>query len=85
MSRLVQATARKYTNGLTELNLMVKAAERAVVEEGVGAPLVANNINFFTKSFLISTCAHLEMCIKDIVFEMAAELDERLSVASVPS
>lgn len=81
----VVTAAQAYKKGLSELESMVRATEREVINESGHALLVTDNINFFTKSFIISTCAHLEMCIKDVVFAVAADLDERLSVASVPS
>ncbi|MBA3623392.1 MAG: hypothetical protein H0W48_02800 [Methylibium sp.] len=80
----VNAAAQVYKKGLIDLESMVRATEKAVISESDHALLVTN-INFFTKSFLISTCAHLEMCVKEIVFTLAADLDERLSLASVPT
>ena len=64
---------------------MVKKTELAVIEGANTTPLVTDNVNFFTKSFLISACAHLEMCIKEIVFELAADIDARLSMAAIPA
>lgn len=64
---------------------MVCATEREVISGNKNVLLVTDNINFFTKSFLISACAHLEMCIKDIVFAVARDIDVRLSTASIPA
>lgn len=72
-----------YKEGLSELESMVCATEREVVEDG-NLALVTRNINFFTKSFLISVCAHLEICIKELVFAVASDIDSRLSAASIP-
>jgi hypothetical protein len=85
MSITVKAAAEAYKKGLSDLASMVTATERAVVRESGDALLVTDNLNFFTKSFLISICAHLEMCVKEVVFTVAQRLDERLSLASVPS
>lgn len=71
-------------NSLTELSVMVTAIEREVVAETQSIALITDNINFFTKSFLITLCAHLEMCIKDVVLAMADGIDARLSTAAVP-
>jgi len=79
------AVVAAYKKGLIELDLMVRATEHNVVHGSNDSLLVTNNINFFTKSFLISACAHLEMCIKDIVFEAAVNIDARLSTASIPT
>ncbi len=80
----IEAVVDTYKKGLVELNLMVSATEHEVIHGTHGVPLVTDNINFFTKSFLISTCAHLEMCVKEIVFAVATDIDTRLSSASVP-
>lgn len=81
----IEAVVEVYKKGLTELDAMVCATEREVIGGSNNVLLVTNNINFFTKSFLISVCAHLEMCIKDIVFEVAGDIDTRLSAASIPA
>ncbi len=64
---------------------MVGKTELAVIGGAETTPLITNNVNFYTKSFLISACAHLEMCIKEIVFEIAKDIDARLSSAAIPS
>lgn len=78
------ATIKPFTEGLLELEAMVQETEREVIGNSSGIPLIRNNVNFFTKSFLISACAHLEMCIKEIVFSVSQDIDARLSVAAVP-
>lgn len=85
MSSRVASVAQVYKAGLSELCSMVTATEREVINSNGHVLLITDNINFFTKSFLISLCAHLEMCIKDIVFAMATDLDERIALASIPS
>ena len=80
-----KAIASPFKNGLNELASMVRTTEMEVIGGGIPNPLISNHINFFTKSYLISACAHLEMCIKDIVFSIASDIDARLSSASIPS
>lgn len=80
----LDAKARIFKEGLLELEAMVQKAELEVIGGSHTTPLVTDNVNFFTKSFLISACAHLEMCIKEIVFEIARDIDARLSIAAVP-
>lgn len=80
-----EAVVEAYKNGLIELDSMVRATELEVIHGNNESLLVTNNINFFAKSFLISTCAHLEMCVKDIVFAVAGDIDARLSTASIPT
>jgi hypothetical protein len=81
----LQQVTEIFKNGLQELDAMAKAAEHEVINSEAATLLVANNVNFFTKSFLISACAHLEMCIKEIVSKLAEDIDVRLSIASIPS
>ena len=81
----LNAKAGTFKNGLIELEVMVQQTELAVIGDAETTPLITNNVNFFTKSFLISACAHLEMCIKEIVFEIAKDIDARLSSAEIPS
>lgn len=69
---------------LKELDAMVAATEREVISGNHGVKLITDNVNFFTKSFLISLCAHLEMCIKDTVYSIAQDIDARLAHAAVP-
>ena len=69
--------------GLTELHAMVQQTEQAVIGGNHSNVLITNNVNFYTKSFLISACAHLEMCIKELVFEIARDIDRKLSEVSV--
>jgi RiboL-PSP-HEPN len=71
-------------NSLKELDSLVIAIECEVISGNHGIELITNNVNFFTKSFLITLCAHLETCIKDIVFSVAEDIDFRLSNAGIP-
>lgn len=85
MTAELLTAVQAYKDGLVELQTIVQKTEAAIVSESSQDLLVSANVNFFAKSFLISICAHLEMCIKDIVFAVASELDRRLSVASIPT
>jgi RiboL-PSP-HEPN len=84
MSPEIVRIAETYKIGLSELDLIVRATECEVIDGSGNSLLITGNVNFFTKSFLISTCAHLEMCIKEVVFAAALELDGRLLAASIP-
>lgn len=69
---------------LSELDAMVTATEREVISGDHGIKLITDNVNFFTKSFLITLCAHLETCIKDAVYSIAEDIDIRLTHAAIP-
>lgn len=83
MSSNLELAVAAYKKGLTDLNDMVRHTEYEIVN-GSQSGLVVENVNFFTKSFLISACAHLEMCIKEIVFFVATDIDQRLVKAAIP-
>lgn len=80
----LQLVVAPYKNGLAELSAMVCVAEKDVIRSAAAASILTGHINFFTKSFLISACAHLEMCIKEIIFYLMSDIDVRLTGASVP-
>lgn len=77
--------AKTFKEGLLELEAMVNQTELAVIGADKTTPLITDNVNFFTKSFLISACAHLEMCIKEVVYEIAKDIDSKLSSIAIPS
>lgn len=81
----LREVTKAFKNGLHELDGIVKSAELEVINANAATLLVTSNVNFFTKSFLISACAHLEMCIKEVVLNLARDIDSRLSSAAVPS
>ena len=81
----LNAKTATFKEGLLELDAMVRKTEMAVIGGEYTTPLITDNVNFFTKSFLISVCAHLEMCVKEIVFELAKNIDKRLLSAAIPA
>lgn len=85
MNSELLSAVQAYKDGLTKLNSIVLKTEKAIISENDRDLLFSQNVNFFAKSFLISICAHLEMCVKEIVFSVATELDKRLSIASIPA
>jgi hypothetical protein len=48
-------------------------------------PLFFNNLNFFTKAFLISLCTNLEAFLQDIAFAYVSLVQQRLASAKVPN
>jgi RiboL-PSP-HEPN len=81
----LHSRVRVFKQGLRELEEMVRQTERAVIGGGDAVSIIADNVNFFTKSFLISACAHLEVCIKEIVYDVANDIDSRLASVAVPA
>ena len=81
----LQEAIAPYRAGFVELSSMIRSTEAEIIGGENVSPLILENINFFTKSFLISACAHLEICIKQIVYELALDIDARLNLALIPS
>lgn len=47
--------------------------------------LFSENVNFFTKAYLISLCTYLEAFLQDIAFTHAKLIKSRLSMAKIPN
>lgn len=47
--------------------------------------LIEENINFFTKSFLVLMCTYLESYLKDVLMLVVENVNSRLSTSEVPN
>jgi RiboL-PSP-HEPN len=73
----------KYVNLFKQLKVIIdKTQARVICSEP--DPLFEENINFFTKSFLISMCAYLESYLKEIAFSHIDAINCKLSSISIP-
>lgn len=70
-----------YIEQLEDLKELVKSTNKMLLGED---SFVLNNINFFTKSFLIISCVYLESYIKDSLMELVHEINDRLIRNKVP-
>jgi hypothetical protein len=71
---------KKLFRKLQEIILVSK--DRVICEEI--DTLFIENINFFTKSYLISLCTYLEACLQDIAYVHAMEIGQRTKNARIP-
>jgi len=71
-------------SNLSELASMVGSVEKAVLNEEATSSLIQRNINIFTKSFLLTLCANLETCIKDVLYSIAMHYDAKLEETGIP-
>lgn len=78
-----QAIHDKYANLFEQLKVIIdKTHARIICSEP--DPLFEENVNFFTKSFLISICAYLESYLKEIAFSRIDAVNQKLLNISVP-
>lgn len=72
-----------YKSQLEKLKDIVdKTNTKSVVESP--DPYFGENVNFFTKSFLINICAYLESFIKDITFSCIENINARIESTEIP-
>jgi hypothetical protein len=71
-----------YTTLLEELKLLNKETESKVICENPDI-FITQNINFFTKSFMITLCAYLESFLKDILMTIIDDTNEKLSKSKI--
>lgn len=73
----------KYVKLFEELKLIIaNANDRVICLEP--DTLFEKNVNFFTKSFLISICAYLESYLKEIAFSHINTINHKLLNISIP-
>ena len=78
-----QNFADKYENLARELDTILAEAE-ARITSGLPDEYFVRNVNFFTKSFLISLCCYLEAFLKEIANSHVALAQQRLLEAKIP-
>jgi RiboL-PSP-HEPN len=71
----------KYVNLFEQLKVVIDKTNFRII---CPDPLFEENINFFTKSFLISACTYLESYLKEIAFNRIDSVNQRLSSISIP-
>lgn len=67
-----------YIGLLTELSALSKETESKVISDNPDI-FITKNINFFTKSFMITLCAYLEGFLKDITMLIIDDANNKLS------
>ncbi|MBD0778475.1 hypothetical protein HPE56_11775 [Maribacter sp. ANRC-HE7] len=72
-----------YKSQLGKLKEVVKKTNANSVAESPD-PYFEENINFFTKSFLVTICAYLESFIKDITFSCIENINARIKSTEIP-
>lgn len=72
-----------YKSQLDKLKDIVdKTNARSVAESP--DPYFGENVNFFTKSFLVNICAYLESFIKDVTFSCIENINTRIQLSKIP-
>ena len=73
----------KYRGLFSDIRKLVAKSKREVLR-GAPSGLIATNVNFFTKSYLIMICVYLEAYIKEIAQQYIAYCNDRLGAADIP-
>ncbi len=73
----------KYANLFEQLKVIINKTYDRIIGSNPD-PLFEENVNFFTKSFLVSTCAYLESYLKEIAFSRIDAVNQKLLNVSVP-
>ncbi|TAE71659.1 MAG: hypothetical protein EAZ85_10470 [Bacteroidetes bacterium] len=68
---------------LEDLKKLNNEANKKALSDNIDS-FVSSNINFFTKSFMITLCAYLESYLKDISMEIIDAMNARLYSAKLP-
>lgn len=71
-----------YKDLLEQLKVLSKETESKVIAEQPDE-FITRNVNFFTKSFMITLCAYLESYLKDICMTIIDNTNSKLSSAKV--
>jgi RiboL-PSP-HEPN len=72
------------TNTLLQLDALKKLCADSKGRLLVGDPFFTENVNFFTKSYMVMMCAYLEDFIKDISMTLIDNMNNRLRTAKIP-
>ncbi|WP_198385505.1 HEPN domain-containing protein [Burkholderia ubonensis] len=73
----------RYRELLWSLKFIVKTSQDRVIRDEPDI-LFTENVNFFVKSYLISTCTYLEAYLQDTAFDLARKICVRANSARIP-
>lgn len=73
-----------YVQQLDKLEEIIDATNSRLLSDEPDS-LFSENVNFFTKSYLINLCAVAEACLKDVAMEVVRRMALRLAGAKVSS
>jgi len=77
------STCNNYINQLNDLRSIIIETNSKSVDQNPD-PFFIDNVNFFTKSFHINLCAHLESFLKDISFKYITQVEDKLKTTRIP-
>lgn len=73
----------KYDSLYNTLKGIIQATQERIIADEVDE-LFANNMNFFIKSYLITSCTYLEAYLQDILHYYTKDIDDRIKNAKIP-
>lgn len=80
----VQKKYDEYEQLIEHLKVVIVASRDRVVQNEPD-PLFLDNLNFFTKAYLVSLCTSLEAFLQDVAFAYVSLVQQRLASAKVPN
>jgi hypothetical protein len=73
-----------YERLIVRLKEVVTISQQRVTDESPD-PLFNENLNFFTKAYLISLCTYLEAFLQDIAWTYVGSVKARIATAQIPT
>jgi len=73
----------RYRTLLVALKEIVKVSQDRVLSDDFDE-LFSENVNYFVKSYLISTCTYLEAYLQDLAFDLSQAICARINAACLP-
>ncbi|EPQ3664997.1 TPA: HEPN domain-containing protein [Pseudomonas aeruginosa] len=74
---------KKYHSLFLSLRDIIRDSQKRVLEDPPDK-LFSENVNFFTKSYLINVCTYLEAFLQELAFDIAEEICKRVNSAKIP-
>lgn len=73
-----------YEKLVLRLKEVVTISQQRITDESPD-PLFNENLNFFTKAYLISLCTYLEAFLQDVAWAYVSSVNDRIATAQIPS
>ncbi|MBK1835021.1 HEPN domain-containing protein [Roseibacillus ishigakijimensis] len=83
MQSISSSSLVKYKELFESLRNVIDVSEQRVISDEPDV-LIVENVNFFTKSYLVSICSYLEAFLQDVALEYSKQISGRVLSARIP-